>query len=75
MPRPTAAQALFPHLPHRSDDVAKRQGSATVAEAMWPSLGQQPKPPSNPYRESLLRGLRELNQKIDARLLRERGRR
>jgi hypothetical protein len=46
----------------------------SIAETMWPTLGPQPKPPTNPYRESLLRGLKEANANIDARR-RERGRR
>jgi hypothetical protein len=56
-PKPTAAEALFPHLPGREEYVAKQQ-RPSLAEAMWPR--PKPKPP-NPYRESLLRGLRELN--------------
>jgi hypothetical protein len=71
MPRPSAAESLFPHLPHRSDVVAKRQ-EVTLAEAMYP---RQARPPSNnPYsdRDSLLRNLRELNARIDARLEGER---
>jgi hypothetical protein len=56
---PSAAQALYGHLPGQQDYVAKQQ-RPSLAEAMYPR--PKPKPP-NPYRESLLRGLRELNNK------------
>jgi hypothetical protein len=57
---PTAAEALYGHLPSQKDNAAKQQQRPSLAEAMWPR--PKPKPP-NPYRESLLRGLRELNNK------------
>jgi hypothetical protein len=55
---PTAAEALYGYLPSQKDNAAKQQQLGSLAEAMWPR--PKPKPP-NPYRESLLRGLRELN--------------
>ena len=42
MPRPTAAEALFPHLPRQSDVVAKQDHKATVAEAMYPRPQTKP---------------------------------
>jgi hypothetical protein len=54
---PTAAEALYPHLPHQSDYVAKGETSS-LAQAMWP----RPKPkPTNPRRDLLLKNLREHN--------------
>jgi hypothetical protein len=69
--RPTsAARALYPHLKSQ-ERPTQRPSNKSVADAMWPSLAPKPKPPPNPDRESLLRNLRELNARIDARLKRE----
>lgn len=70
-----AAGRIWPHL-QTGDEPPKQQqrASSPLAAALYPSLVPQPKPPPNPARESLLRGLRELNATIDARLQRE-GRR
>jgi hypothetical protein len=60
-----AAGQIWPHLPQDTPSEAERpvQRNA-LAEAMYP----RPKPaPINPYRESLLRGLRELNTRIRER--------
>ena len=58
---PTAAEALYGHLTKQSEEVERRVHRNALAEAMWP----RPKPaPTNPYRESLLRGLRELNARL-----------
>jgi hypothetical protein len=66
----SAAQSIYPHLPHDQGEPPQRQ-QPRLAEALFPKL-VPPKPaPPNPYRESLLRHLRELNQQIDARLQRE----
>ena len=72
---PSAAQALYGHLKSGTPE-RRPERNQSVGQTMWPSLGpkDQPKPPTNSSRESLLRGLRELNAKIDARLQRE-GRR
>lgn len=64
--QPTAAAAIFPHLKIGTPE-RRPERNQSIAETMWPTLGPQPKPPTNPYRESLLRGLRELNARIDAR--------
>jgi hypothetical protein len=77
MPRPTAAEALFPHLPHQSDYAAKQQDKTTVAQAMYPALTQRAKARDDwrdRDRQSLLKALREANAAADARLARE-GRR
>jgi hypothetical protein len=68
---PSAAASIYPHL--KSDEPPKQAQRAqqSLSAAMWPSLGPQPKPPTNPHRESLLRHLREANAAIDARLARE----
>ena len=77
MLRPSAAEALYPHL--RNDVGPARppqQRTSLLAQAMYPALTPQAKP-RNDWRErdrqSLLRGLRELNAKIDARLAKERS--
>jgi hypothetical protein len=60
----TAAAALYPHL--RSQVSEPRQQPRTgnpIAQAMWPSLAPKPLQPSNPYRDALLRNLREINAK------------
>jgi hypothetical protein len=73
MPEPTAAAALWPNLPRGTPEPVQRsERNESVAAAMYPR--PQPKPPTNSDRESLLRGLRELNRKIDERMERE-GRR
>ena len=67
---PNAAQAIYGHLPQGTPDVAQRRDDppASVAAAMYP----RPQPqPINPYREILLRNLRELRQRIDERMRRE----
>ena len=57
-PKPTAAQALYSHLPSAAREPVK-QSERTLADAMWP----RPKPPTtNPYRESLLKHLKEHNR-------------
>jgi hypothetical protein len=55
----SAAGQIWPHLTNQSPEVERRQPVASdLATAMYP----RPKPkPTNHYRESLLRGLRELN--------------
>ena len=54
---PTAAQALYGHLRSSAREL-KAGPKPTLSEAMYP----RPKPP-NPYRESLLRHLKEFNAK------------
>lgn len=71
--QPTAAGALYPHLKSGTPERRPERNTSSIGEAMWPTLGPQPKPPTNPYRELLLRGLKEANANIDARQ-RERGR-
>jgi hypothetical protein len=57
MAQPSAEQAIWSHLPsgevERSEEV--RGPASPLAQAMYP------RPKANPYRESLLRGLREWN--------------
>lgn len=59
MREPTLAQALYGHLTKQSDEVERRQPvHGSLAEAMYP----RPKiKPPNPYRELLLKNLREHN--------------
>jgi hypothetical protein len=46
MPRePSAAQSLYPHLPHDDGQPVQRQQPASVAAAMYPDL--VPKPPQS----------------------------
>jgi hypothetical protein len=70
---PSAAAALYPHL--KSDDPPKQaQRAQSLSAAMYPALTQRAKAWAEwreRDRQSLLKGLRELNAKIDARLARE----
>ena len=56
---------MYGHLPHDNYYEAKQQDhKGSLAEVMYP----RPKPtPTNPYRESLLKGLRELNARMRER--------
>jgi hypothetical protein len=55
MPKPTAAGALYPHLP-TAERPERSQSGPPLAAAMYP----RPKPPPRDYhREAMLRGLRE----------------
>ncbi len=65
MREPTASEALYPHLTKQSGEVERRQPvHSDLAKAMYPG----PKiAPTNPYRESLLKGLRELNARMRER--------
>jgi hypothetical protein len=62
---PSAAQALYPNLPS-GERPERAQTGPRLSEVMYPR--PQPKPPTNSDRESLLRHLRELNSRADARL-------
>jgi hypothetical protein len=73
VPLQSAAQALYGHLKSAERPI-QRPSNSSVAEAMWPSLAPKPPPQPNPDRDRLLKGLRELNARIDARLAKERGR-
>lgn len=62
----SAASDIWPNLPQQGEasEVERRVHRNALAEAMYP----KPKPkPTNPYRESLLRGLRELNARARER--------
>jgi hypothetical protein len=63
---PSAAAALYPHLPSAERPDAKWVGRERTpfAQSMYPR--PQTRPP-NPYRESLLRGLRETSAKLRRR--------
>jgi hypothetical protein len=65
----TRATDIWSHLPSEAPKVREtpRQRNP-LAESMWPSLAPKPQPKSNPQRDALLRNLRDLNAKIDARL-------
>jgi hypothetical protein len=60
---------LWGHLPSQAREVAdwSKREHGTTGQAMWPTLGPQPKPPTNPRRDVLLKNLRELNARLDAR--------
>jgi hypothetical protein len=55
---PTASEALYPHLTKQSSEVERPIHRNALAEAMYPPPKQAP---TNYYRDSLLKGLRELN--------------
>jgi hypothetical protein len=67
--RPSAAASIYPHLKTAMPVERVQRNTGSLGEAMYP----RPQPP-NPYREALLRHLKEANASIDARLQRE-GRR
>jgi hypothetical protein len=73
----SAAQALYPNLPSAERPEVEQRRPPNVGDAMWPSLSREAKA-RDAYREQehqrLLRNLRALNARIDARLARE-GRR
>jgi hypothetical protein len=71
---PSAAASIYPHLPHDKAPVQAQRQQPRLADALYPSLAPKPKPPPNADREALLRNLRALNKRIDARLQKE-GRR
>ena len=57
---PSAAQALYGHLPSAAR-VERPERKVSLADDLWP----RPKPqPPNPYREILLKHLRELNAQL-----------
>lgn len=62
MPRPSAAEAIYGHLPCQSGYVAKQQDKATLARAMYPSLVKPEPNPRDAWREYLLQsiGLRKV---------------
>jgi hypothetical protein len=63
------AAALYPHL--AADRPAPREmphQTNPLAARLYPGLVPKPPPPSNPWRDSLLRNLRELNAKHDKKL-------
>ena len=71
MPRPSAAEALFPHLPHRDEAQSKRTEAQSFADAMYPQLSHRQRAwdaRRERERQSLLEGLRALNARLDARL-------
>jgi hypothetical protein len=71
----SAAQSLYPHLKSGARDVVERRDQpASVADALYPRPQAKSPSSSNWHRDLLLKHLRELNAKIDARLARE-GRR
>jgi hypothetical protein len=68
---PSPAQTIWPHLAKGEEMVEQVQAQPSpLAQAMYPRKTK----PTNPYRESLLRSLRELNARIDRRLQKERRR-
>jgi hypothetical protein len=52
--RPSAAQALYGHLPRGTPDVVERRARRdTIANEIFPSLAPRPQPPKNPYLEPM----------------------
>jgi hypothetical protein len=79
---PTAASALYPHLP-TGERAVTSQRKQSLSASMWPSQTPEAKAAEadqqlwtklcKQNRDNLVRGLEELNRKIDQRLARERG--
>jgi hypothetical protein len=65
---------IWPHLRSAFEPERPQNKQSSLAQGMWPSLVKPPPQRTNNDRESLLRHLRELNSRIDARMERERRR-
>jgi len=66
---PSAAQALYPHLPTAAREPVQRSKPNSVGDAMWPSLSREAKAHDTQYqrnKESLLRNLRETRLQMEA---------
>jgi hypothetical protein len=73
--RSDTAASIWPHLAaDRPAPRAQPRQPSPLAAALYPALVPKLPTPSNPQRDILLRNLRALNARIDARLKRE-GRR
>ena len=70
---PSAAASIYPHLKSGTPDVVERRQQGSIADALFPHLKPPAPKPSNPDRDSLLRNLRELRQRMEQRLARERA--
>jgi hypothetical protein len=70
MPKPTAAQALFGHLPSAERPEVEQRRAPNVSGAMWPSLSREGKANEAARTEQLRRkqafiaDLRELRERI-----------
>jgi hypothetical protein len=66
-PKPSAAQALYGHLPSAAREPSTQRQPKSLADAMWPGLSREAKAMQatrSARRDALLRDLRELNAKI-----------
>jgi hypothetical protein len=66
---PTAAQALYSHLPSSARE-PKARTQPSLGDAMWPNLSERAKARDalrEQRRQNLLRGLRELNAKLEGK--------
>jgi len=71
---PSAAASIYPHLNSAArGGFEQRREPVSVADAMFPHLKPPAPKPPNPDRDSLLRNLRELRQRIERKLARERA--
>jgi hypothetical protein len=71
---PTAAQALYGHLPSAGPEPPQRREPNSIADALYPALSREAKAQDadrERRKQSTLRHLRELNAAIDRRLARE----
>jgi hypothetical protein len=81
-PKPSAASQIWPHLAQGTPNEVAQSKRNSLGDALWPQLSREAKQREAAQarwdewrkrdRESLLRHLRELNARIDARLARER---
>jgi hypothetical protein len=59
--RSEIARTLWPHLPRPKDDQPLPKPTSPLAASMYPRLAPPKPKPSNPYRDILLKNLKEIN--------------
>lgn len=69
-PKPTAAEALYGHLPRKDYSAKQQPAQSSLANAMWPQLSDKAKAMDQlreQRRQNLLKGLRELNARLEGK--------
>jgi hypothetical protein len=62
----SVAASLYPHLKNDTRVVFEQRQHGTIADAMYAHLRPPAPKPPNPWRDSLLKNLRELNARLRA---------
>jgi hypothetical protein len=63
----SAAKALYPHLRNQVPEPKEQRSSNPSPAALWPALAPKPTPKSDSHRDALLRNLRALRERLEAR--------